>query len=161
MLNHPSFDAVADHMTHVTRRALLVAGAGGAGALALAACSSSSGTDNPPRSEGTKAPDAAANGGGTALVALSSIEVGGSTSVQLADGSKGIVTRTAADTAVAFSAACTHMGCPVARKGKVLACPCHGSEFDPRTGAVLQGPAGSPLGKVSVTVTGGEVREAG
>jgi Rieske Fe-S protein len=27
----------------------------------------------------------------------------------------------------------------------VIACPCHGSEFDPNTGAVLRGRAAAPL----------------
>lgn len=41
--------------------------------------------------------------------------------------------------------------------GTKFACPCHGSQFDARTGDVLAGPAPAPLAKVAVRVTGGNV----
>ena len=55
----------------------------------------------------------------------------------------------AADGIVAYSAVCTHAGCPVTEwvKGQegdalVLKCPCHNSEFNPRESAqVVFGPA--------------------
>lgn len=58
---------------------------------------------------------------------------------------------------MAFSAVCTHQGCTVAADGAGLRCPCHGSTYD-LTGANTAGPAPSPLPKVEVTVTGGQVR---
>ncbi len=59
---------------------------------------------------------------------------------------------------VAYSAVCTHQGCTVAYKGGQLACPCHGSVFDPANGgAVVNGPAQRPLPEVPVKVQGGEV----
>jgi len=44
---------------------------------------------------------------------------------------------------VAFDAICPHAGCTVAYQSaaNIIACPCHGSEFDARTGDVIQGPA--------------------
>jgi Rieske Fe-S protein len=36
-------------------------------------------------------------------------------------------------------------------------CPCHGSRFDASTGAVVNGPAASPLPPVAVTVRDGDV----
>jgi Rieske Fe-S protein len=62
---------------------------------------------------------------------------------------------------VAYSAVCTHQGCTVAYRNGQLACPCHGSIFDPANGAaVVSGPARSPLPEVPVEVSGGEVLRA-
>ncbi len=59
---------------------------------------------------------------------------------------------------VAYSAVCTHQGCKVAYQGGNLACPCHGSVFDPANGAeVVAGPAPRPLPEIPVKVEGGEV----
>ncbi|MFD5633508.1 Rieske (2Fe-2S) protein [Streptomyces sp. NPDC127077] len=46
----------------------------------------------------------------------------------------------------AFSAFCTHAGCPVStiRNGEI-GCPCHGSTFDIADGSVLGGPATTGL----------------
>lgn len=51
---------------------------------------------------------------------------------------------------VAVDESCTHADCPFSADGEVfdgtvLACNCHGSEFDLRTGEVLLGPAEQPL----------------
>jgi Rieske Fe-S protein len=50
---------------------------------------------------------------------------------------------------VAYSAVCTHEGCDVwlwQGEGKMLKCPCHDSEFDPKDGArVVTGPASRRL----------------
>src|SRR5215218_2182976 len=52
---------------------------------------------------------------------------------------------------VAYSAICTHQGCTVAYKDGNLACPCHGSVFDPANGAsVVAGPAQRPLPEIPV-----------
>ena len=62
---------------------------------------------------------------------------------------------------VAYSAVCTHQACTVAYKDGQLACPCHGSVFDPSKGAtVLNGPANRPLPEVAIRVEGGEVIRA-
>jgi thiosulfate dehydrogenase [quinone] large subunit len=61
------------------------------------------------------------------------------------DGNPDIIIRHQSGGLSAFSAVCTHTGCTVAFESGVIACPCHGSEFDPNTGAVLRGPAATPL----------------
>jgi Rieske Fe-S protein len=57
----------------------------------------------------------------------------------------------------AVTITCTHQGCDVAPNGSgtsaTLRCPCHGSQFD-RNGAVIRGPAGSPLAHFAVEVDG-------
>jgi nitrite reductase/ring-hydroxylating ferredoxin subunit len=48
----------------------------------------------------------------------------------------------------AFDDRCTHMGCSLANgklNGTTVTCPCHGSQFDVTTGAVLRGPAQRPV----------------
>ena len=48
----------------------------------------------------------------------------------------------------AFGDTCTHRGCSLAEgelEGTVVTCPCHGSQFDVRTGEVLRGPAQEPV----------------
>ena len=140
----------------VSRRAVLTAGAVGAGAVALAACSSSSklGATQP---AGTQPAGSQPAASGNDLVKLADVEVGKCVSVKLPDGKPGIVSRPTQDTAVAFSAKCTHMGCTVAPAGSELHCPCHGSKYNALTGAVLQGPAPLPLAKIDVQVVSGEV----
>jgi Rieske Fe-S protein len=62
---------------------------------------------------------------------------------------------------VAYSAVCTHQQCTVAYKNGQLACPCHGSVFDPANGAqVVAGPAPRPLPEIPVEVRGGGVFRA-
>jgi 3-phenylpropionate/trans-cinnamate dioxygenase ferredoxin subunit len=65
----------------------------------------------------------------------------------------------------AFGDECTHEGCSLA-EGELgtqedsVVCPCHGSEFDLRTGEPLEGPAGDPVPVLGVRVVDGwiEVR---
>lgn len=57
----------------------------------------------------------------------------------------------------AFDDTCTHMGCSLAKgklDGTTVTCPCHGSQFDVSTGAVLRGPAHLPVRSRLVQVEG-------
>lgn len=57
---------------------------------------------------------------------------------------------------VAYSAICTHLGCAVYSKLSnegLIACPCHGSKYDPkRKAAVVGGPAPRPLPALPINV---------
>ena len=57
----------------------------------------------------------------------------------------------------AFGDTCTHMACSLAGgdlEETTVICPCHGSEFDVTSGAVLQGPAREPLATYKTRVEG-------
>ena len=91
---------------------------------------------------------------GTAVGPASSVPVGGSAAFTVpANGDPGLVIQQTADDFVAFDAVCPHAGCTVAYQSaaKIIACPCHGSEFNPRTGAVVRGPAATGLTPVQIT----------
>ncbi len=91
-----------------------------------------------------------------ALAALADVPVGGG----VIRGNL-VLTRPSGSDLRAFSAICTHQGCKVDRvaDGRID-CPCHGSVFDAATGAVVTGPATTPLGKIAVVVRNGEVYRA-
>jgi nitrite reductase/ring-hydroxylating ferredoxin subunit len=63
-----------------------------------------------------------------------------------------IVIRRAAGDFVAFSQACTHLGCPVLyqRGEDRLECPCHAGFFSATDGRVLAGPPPWPLPRIEL-----------
>ncbi len=62
---------------------------------------------------------------------------------------------------VAYSAVCTHRQCIVNYRDDKLACPCHGSVFNPAAGAAVEaGPADRPLPEIPVEVQNGQVVRA-
>ena len=80
---------------------------------------------------------------GTVLGVTSDIPVGGGAIYTAA---KVVVTQPASGQYKAFSAVCTHVGCLVNKvTSGTIDCPCHGSEFTITNGAVVAGPAPSPL----------------
>ena len=57
----------------------------------------------------------------------------------------------------AFDDTCTHTGCSLAEgdlEGTTVTCPCHGSQFDVTSGAVLRGPAARPVRSRAVQIEG-------
>jgi len=60
----------------------------------------------------------------------------------------------------ALTDACTHAECPLSDgelEGEVLECPCHGSQFDVRTGEVVASPANEPLTRYAVKIEGDDI----
>ena len=140
-----------------TRRAGLGGGggAGGAGAAGFAWFTVAA-APHPTAGAGSETGTPGTSGGSpTELAAVAAIPENGG--VILAD-QKVVLTRESGDKVHCFSAVCTHQGCLVSQvaAGKI-SCPCHGSTFDANTGAVVDGPAPSPLAAVPVTVVNGTV----
>jgi 3-phenylpropionate/trans-cinnamate dioxygenase ferredoxin subunit len=64
----------------------------------------------------------------------------------------------------AFDDTCTHRQCSLAEgdlEESTVICPCHGSEFDVRSGEVLEGPAREPVETYEVRVEGGNLEIKG
>jgi thiosulfate dehydrogenase [quinone] large subunit len=120
----------------------------GGGAVTTTTSASSSTTS------GTGAtPTTAAEPKGTAVGPASGVPVGGSASfTDPASGDPALVIQQTAGDFVAFDAICPHQGCTVAYQAasRIIACPCHGSEFNARTGNVINGPATSGLTSIKV-----------
>ena len=91
----------------------------------------------------------ASSGGG---IPTSEIPVGGG---KIFKNQEIVVTQPKAGEFKAFSAICTHQGCPVTEiQGGTIDCLCHGSQYSIVDGSVKGGPAPSPLPEKTVTVTG-------
>jgi menaquinol-cytochrome c reductase iron-sulfur subunit len=67
--------------------------------------------------------------------------------------------RDAAESFIAFSVNCTHLGCPIRwlPDANLFLCPCHGGVFY-RDGSVAAGPPGRPLSRYPVRVNAGQVQ---
>ena len=76
--------------------------------------------------------------------------VGGAATVSVSTGTY-LVARTSQSAVTAVTAVCTHEGCAVTGFDSArYVCPCHGSTFT-TSGAVVQGPASSPLRQFPAT----------
>ena len=92
---------------------------------------------------------------GTVLGAASEIPLGGG---EIYTAAKVVVTQPARGQYKAFSAVCTHVGCIMsAVTNRTIDCPCHGSQFKITNGAVITGPAPSPLPPKQIKIVGGNV----
>ncbi len=144
-------------MTDTTRRAVIF-GAGGAGlAVALSACGASDGDDMTVSADQGGSQDGQSQGaqGGGELAKTSDIPEGGGKVFKDQDV---VVTQPAAGEFKAFSAKCTHQGCPVASvSNNEIVCPCHGSKFSAKDGSVTNGPAAKPLAEKKITVSGDSI----
>lgn len=160
-----------DGQTLISRRRMLtLVGAGGGAAIAIAAVAVFAGhylvgttspagnVNNPtassPPAQGNQ-PTSPAQGGHV-LAHTSDIPLNSAKTFPLAGSQNpGVLIHLPSNQFVAFNSTCTHAGCPVSynQQDKLLECPCHGATFDPaRDAAVVQGPATTPLAKVTITV---------
>jgi Rieske Fe-S protein len=154
-----------------TRRGVLLgAGIAGIGGVAvLAGCSTSAvpydaneagvapGEDAPSSSAAAPAATGQAAGmgsgapTGTLLAMVTDIPVGGG---KVFLNQKVVVTQPVKGEFKAFSAVCTHVGCICNKVANgTIDCPCHGSEFKITDGAVVTGPAPTPLPARTITVS--------
>jgi Rieske Fe-S protein len=154
---------MGEHGREMSRR-VLIRGAAltGVAVPVLAACGSDdadqnddgNSADSPDAAESPESPDDGAEGGTT--VATSAVPVGGGTI--LAE-EMVVVTQPTEGEFMAFSAVCTHQGCPVQSVSDgTINCQCHGSAFAIEDGSVVNGPATRPLESKSVSVEGDSVR---
>jgi Rieske Fe-S protein len=74
-----------------------------------------------------------------------------------------LLVRSDADTFVAYSQKCTHLGCPVVYEAEErrLHCPCHEGFFDVADGRVLAGPPPRPLPRIELERRGHELWAVG
>jgi thiosulfate dehydrogenase [quinone] large subunit len=122
---------------------------------AVGAQASTPAATEPPSGSGT------ASASGTAIGVATAVPLGQARSFSdPATGNPAWVVHPSASTFVAFSAVCTHAGCPVQYDaGSVqFVCPCHGGAYDARTGQVLAGPPPSPLPRIPIRVVDGQLR---
>jgi len=104
-------------------------------------------------SGGTTTTTTASNALGTLLGPAKDVPVGNAATFSIpSSGDPGIVVQATKGQFVAYDAVCPHAGCTVNyyAANHVLACPCHGSQFQLDTGAVMNGPAPHGLTKLAV-----------
>ena len=169
----PSDAASSDPAASVpaSRRRTVLACAGAACAAVLAGCSKYNSNNGgiagsqPAAPSSSSASSAAPAGSGSgaaaapaALASTSDIPVGGG---KILATQKIVLTQPKSGEFHGFSAVCTHAGCTVGSvSGGTINCPCHGSRFNISTGAVVNGPATSPLPAVNIKVQGTSIVQA-
>ena len=97
---------------------------------------------------------------GTRIGLADQVPVGGAaTFTDPKTGDPGLVLQLTKDQFVAYDAVCPHAGCTVGYSpgARLIVCPCHGSEFDPSTGSVVNPPAPRGLTPIHVTVADGQI----
>ena len=138
-------------------------GLGSATVSFLSACGGGGGSAG---EGGTQTAGASGRGGpkvGKGQVIAKKSEVGAGKAFPFADdetGQQSVLVHLEGGEFAAYSAVCTHQACTVAYRPQIqrLACPCHGSLFDPAKGAAVEtGPAQRPLAKVPIRAEGEEV----
>jgi Rieske Fe-S protein len=154
----------------VSSRRTVLACVGTACAAVLAGCSTYNsnnggvaGSQAAPAGSSAAPPTQAGSGssaaaGPAALASTSDVPVGGG---KILTDKKIVLTQPKSGEFHGFSAVCTHAGCTVGSVSDgTIDCPCHGSRFSVVNGAVVNGPATSPLPPVNVKVQGTSIVQA-
>ncbi len=152
----------------ISRKKFIRLGAAvGLGSAAIPLVSACGGGGGSAGGGGTPTAGGASGGGGPKVgkgqVIAKKSEVGPGKAFRFADdetGQQSVLVHLESGEFAAYSAVCTHQACTVAYQPQTqkLACPCHGSVFDPADGArPTTGPAQLPLPEVAIRVEGGEV----
>lgn len=130
-------------------------GAGGSSSSTPAASAATTAAGSASSSSAAASGGASSGSAAGALATTSEIPVG---SGMIFPAKLVVVTQPTAGEYKAFSAICTHMGCTVdAINDGTIDCPCHGSQYSIKNGAVLAGPAPRPLPAKQITVTGDNI----
>lgn len=117
--------------------------------------SGSSGSNSSGSGAGGSSASGSSAGDSAALASTSEIPVGGG---MVFSTQQVVVTQPTAGEFKAFSAVCTHAHCLVDQvSGGTIDCPCHGSAFSVTDGAVVRGPAPSPLPAKAIKVEGDKI----
>ena len=102
--------------------------------------------------------EAALAQGWRVLCARSDVPVGSGIFIEVSSGFTVVVTRPRRDLFSCFSARCTHQGCLCNNvRDRRIHCPCHGSQYFLRTGAVASGPATRALTRQRIRIRAGNV----
>ena len=142
----------------IHRRTILAGSLAATSTIALAACATDAPVTetSPPSASVDQAPSEVS--GEIFLASIDEIPVGTGKKIMVDESLTILVTHPKQDQFRAFSAACTHSGCIVSgvQDGQI-ACGCHGARFNTDSGEPEQGPAKSPLGKITLEVRGNEL----
>lgn len=142
----------------IQRRTILAGSLAATSTIALAACAADVpvAETSPPSASVDQAPSEVS--GEIFLASVDEIPVGTGKKIMVDESLTILVTHPKQDQFRAFSATCTHSGCIVSgvQDGQI-ACGCHGARFNTDSGEPEQGPARSPLGKISLEVRGNDL----
>ena len=111
-------------------------------------------TATPTTATPTTATPTTAAPAGTPIGLASQVRLADRRASPIRTGDPGLVLQPAKGRFVAYNAICPHAGCTVGYSpaASLIVCPCHGSEFDPNTGAVVAPPASHGLRSIQVAV---------